>query len=119
MPLSVVNSFKALSRTNRPVYRTGGNPQLLFNFIKQLKGVVCIPVHLIDKGKNRNFTHNTNLEQLTGLSLHTLGRINHHHGGIRRHQRTVGVLRKVLVPRRVQNIDAEPAIFKLQHGRSD
>ena len=49
--------------------------------------------------------------------LHTLARVDDHNRGIRRHQGTVGILREILVSRRIQNVDAIAVIFKLQHRR--
>ena len=64
-------------------------------------------------------THHTYLEQLPRLRLHTFGRVDHHHGRIRRHQRTVRILREILMARCIQNIDAEAAVIKLQHRGSN
>ena len=64
-------------------------------------------------------THYTNLKQLDRLCLHTLGSIDHHYGGIRSHQCTVGILGKVLMSRCIQNIDTIIVIIKLQNGRSN
>ena len=46
-----------------------------------------------------------------------LAAVDDHHGGIRRHQRAVGVLGKVLVARRVQNVDAIALVLEL-HDRA-
>ena len=63
--------------------------------------------------------HRADLEQLARLRLDALAAVDDHHGGIRRHQRAVGVLGKVLMARRVQNIDAEALIAELHDGRGD
>ena len=54
-----------------------------------------------------------NLKQFPGLLLHALGRVDQHHGAIRRHQGAVGILAEVLVAGGVQDIDATIVIFKL------
>ena len=59
--------------------------------------------------------HHTDLEQFSCLRLDTLAGIDDHHGGIRRHQGTVGILREILMSRCVQNVDAIPVIIKLKH----
>ena len=117
--LPLVNPLKILSGADRPVHRTCGDPQLLLDIIQQLKGIVGISVQLIDKGKDRYMTHHTYLKELSCLRLHALGGVDHHHRRIRRHQRPVSILRKVLMSRRIQNIDTESVIGKLQHGGSD
>lgn len=63
--------------------------------------------------------HNTYLKKLTCLGLNTFGSVYHHHCRIRRHQRSVSILREILMSRRIQNIDAKAAIFKLQYRRCD
>ena len=62
-------------------------------------------------------THDTYLEKLARLCLHSFGCVNDHNRRIRRHQCSVRILRKVLMARRIQNIDAKSAIRKLQYRR--
>ena len=119
MGAPLVHALKVLSGTNRPIDGTGGDPQLFFNIIQQFKSIVGVPVHLIDKRKNRDVAHYADLEQFSGLGLHTLGSIDHHHRGIRSHQCAVSVLREILMPRRIQNIDAVTSVIELQHGRGN
>ena len=77
--IPVKHTLEGLAGTNRPVHRAGGNAKFIFNIIQKLKDIHSIPVHLIDKSKNRNMPHGTYLKQLPGLSLHTLRAVNHHH----------------------------------------
>ena len=79
-------------------------------------GISGLPVKFVDKGKNRNVAHDADLKQLDGLRLHALGAVDHHDRGVRRHQGTVGILREVLVSRRIQDIDAVSVIVKLHGG---
>ena len=60
--LAIVNTLKTLSRTDRPVDRTSGNPQHRLDIIKQFKSILCLPVHFIDKRKNRNMAHHTDFK---------------------------------------------------------
>ena len=69
--ISVIHTSELLAGTNGPVDGAGGNSQLLLNVVQQIKGIVCIPIQLVDKGKNRDMTHGTDFEQLSGLCLHT------------------------------------------------
>ena len=62
--------------------------------------------------------HSAHLEQLSGLRLHALCAVNHHDGTVCRHQRAVGILRKVLMARGVQNVNAKAVVAELHHGRS-
>ena len=63
-------------------------------------------------------THHTDFKQLSGLCLYTLGSIDDHDCRICCHQRTVRVLREVLMTRCVQDVDTKTIIIKLQHGGS-
>ena len=40
---------------------------------RQIKRIICITVHLVDKSKDRNVSHDADLEQLSCLCLDTLG----------------------------------------------
>ena len=59
------------------------------------------------------------LEQLDGLGLDALGRVDDHNGGVRCHQGAVGILREVLMSRRIQNVDALARVVELQHRGGD
>ena len=61
-------------------HRAGTDSQHLFNLIHQFKGISGLPVHLINKCKNRNMAHNADLKQLNRLGLYTFGTINYHDG---------------------------------------
>ncbi len=61
--------------------------------------------------------HGADLEELARLRLDALRAVDDHDGRVRRHQRPVGILREVLMARRVQNVDAEALILELHDGR--
>ena len=115
MGVSVINAAEFLSGTNGPVNRAGCNSQFLFDLIQKIKGIVCISVHFVDKCKNRNMAHYTDLEQLSCLRLHTLASVNDHDSGICCHQGTVGILREILMSWCIQNIDTVTVIMELKH----
>ena len=117
--LPVVNALEILAGANGPVHGISLNAQLPLHLVQQVEGVLGLPVHLINKGKNGNVPHGADLEQLPGLGLHALGTVNDHHRRVRRHQGAVGILGEVLVARGVQNVDAVAVILKLHHRRRD
>ena len=90
--ISVINSTEFLTGTDRPVDRAGCDPEFLFYFIQKIKRIICISVHLVDKSKDRNVSHDADLEQLSCLCLDTLASVDDHDCGIRCHQSTVGIL---------------------------
>ena len=111
--LAFIHALEIFPGTDRPVDRICLDTQHLFDFLHQVIWAARLAVHLIDKGKDRNVTQQTNLKQLFCLLLHALGGVDHHDGGVRRHQRPIGVLRKILVTGRIQYIDAIALIIKL------
>ena len=116
VPLPVVDPTEGASAADRPVDRAGVNPEYIFDLIQELVGISRLPVKLVDKGEDRDMPKDTDLKKLYGLRLHSLCPVDHHHRTVRRHQCPVGVLRKVLMPRRIQDIDAFPVIIELEGG---
>ena len=117
--LPVIDSLEILSASDRPVDRAGADPQHVLDVIHQFKGISGLPVHLVDERKDGDPPQDTDLKQLDGLGLHALGSVDNHDGAVRRHQGPVSVLGKVLVARRVQDIDTIVVIFKLHNRRGD
>ena len=113
---AVIYPLKFLTAADGPVDRVGLNAKLVFNFIKQVVWAAGLTVHFIDKGEDRNIAEQAYLEQLTGLRLNAFRGINNHHRGVRGHQRAIGILRKILMPGGIENIDAVAVILKL-HDR--
>ena len=117
--LPVVDALKFLAAADGPVDGVGLDAQLALQLVKQIKGILGLAVHLIDKGKDRDVPHRADLEQLARLRLDALAAVDDHDRGIRRHQRAVGILGEVLMARRVQNVDAEALIAELHDRRRD
>ena len=63
--------------------------------------------------------HYADLEQFSGLCLHTLGTVDYHDCRICCHQCTVSILREILMSRCIQNINAVTIIMKLQNRGSN
>ena len=63
--------------------------------------------------------HGTDFEQFLGLRLNALCSVNDHDSRVCRHERSVCVLREVLVSGCIENIDAAAVVFKLQHRTCD
>ena len=111
-----VHTLKCFSRTDRPVDRAGWDPQFLLDIIQQIERIFCIPVHFVDKCKDRDMAHRAYLKKFSGLRLHAFRCVDHHYCGIRGHQRTVRILREILMSRCVQDIDAVSVIIELKYG---
>ena len=116
---AVVHALEALARADRPVDRERADAQLVLDLLEQLVGVARLAVHLVDKGEDRHAAHRAYLEQLARLRLDALGGVDDHDRRVRRHQRAVGILGKVLMARGVQNVDALTLVPELQHRGRD
>ena len=67
----------------------------------------------------RNRAQPADLEQLDRLFLNTLGVVDQHDRAVRGHERTIRVLREVLMAGGVQNIDAIAVVIELHRGGRD
>ena len=112
----VIYALEVLAAADGPVHRVGLDAQLLLQLLQQLEGVPRLPIHLVDKGEDGDVPHGAHLEQLAGLGLHALGRINDHHRAVRGHEGAVGVLGEVLVAGGVQDVDAVALVLELHDG---
>ena len=110
---AVKHALELFAAADGPVHRVGFDAQDRLNVFHQFKRVAGFAVHLVDEGENGDMAQGADLEQLDGLGLNTLGGVDDHDGGIRRHQGTVGILGEVLVAGGIQNVDALALIVEL------
>jgi hypothetical protein len=89
--------------------------QQFADLVEQLEGIAALAVDLVDEGDDRYVAQPTDLEQLAGLGLDALGRVDHHDRGIDRGQGPVGILAEVLVARRVEQVEGDAAVFEGHH----
>ncbi|MNC26072.1 hypothetical protein D3C75_741890 [compost metagenome] len=113
--LPVIDAAELLAGADGPVHGIGTDTQQVLNLLKKLERVSALPVQLVDEGKDGNTPLAANLEQLLGLGLDTLGRVDEHHRAVCCRQSPVGVFTEVLVTRCVQNIDAVAFVVELHH----
>ena len=77
---TVIYALKVLAASNGPVDRTGADSQDILNLIHQFIRVPCLTVKFVDECKDGDMAHDTDLKELNGLGLHTLGTVNDHDG---------------------------------------
>src|SRR3546814_363359 len=105
------------SHADRPALRRDVEREHVGNLVHQLKAVAPLAVDLVDEGDDRDRTQAADLEQLARLRLYALGGIDHHYRRIDCGQRAVGILGKVLVPRRVEQVEGNAVLGEGHHAR--
>ena len=113
--LALIDALKVAVHADGPVHGAGADAQHLLQLLHQRKGVLAGAVHLVDEGEDGDVAQAADLEELDGLFLYALGRVDEHDRRVRRHQHAVGILAEILVAGGVQNVDAVAVVFKL-HG---
>ena len=101
----IVGADEVAALPDRPGHRRGIERQRLLDLVEQIERIAALAVHLVDEGDDRNVAQPADLEQLAGARLDALGGVDHHHRGIDRRQRAIGVFGKVLVARRVEQVE--------------
>ena len=81
--------------------------------------MAALAVDLVDEGDDRDVAQPADLEELSGLALDALRRVDHHDGGIDGGQRAVGILGKILVARRVEQVEDQPVALEAHDRRGD
>ena len=100
--VEVVNAAEIAAHADGPVDGCAGNAQHFFNLVHQFDGVTDVTVEFVDEGDDGRVPEATDIHQLDGAVLNTLGAVDHHERGVDRRQGPIGVLRKVLVARCIQ-----------------
>jgi hypothetical protein len=113
---AIVHAQKLRPIRHGPGDGTAGNPKLRLHIIQKLERRHAETIAFVHKGEDGDPPEPAHLEQLPGLLFHALPVIEEHDGSIRRHQGSIRVFRKVLVARRIEQIDAVAIIVKLEYG---
>ena len=114
------NKFqRSLAAADRPGDRRRLERQGLFDLVQQFERIAALAVELIDEGDDRDVAQPADFEQFSRARLYALGGVDDHDGGVDRRQRAIGVFRKVLVARRVQQVEDAIAIFEGHHRGDD
>ena len=117
--IEVVNTFKRGTGADRPRQRTYFDLQFGLDLVEQVERILAGTVEFIDENHHRGLAHTANLHQLTRLGLDTFRTVDHDDHAIDRRQRAVGVFGKILVPRRIEDIDLAILILETHHRGRD
>jgi len=116
VPGEIVYPLELAAHADRPAHRAHVQRQRVGHFVEQREAVTPFAIDLVDEGDDGDVAQPAHLEQLARLRLDALGGVDHHHGGIHRGQRAVGVLGKILVPRRIEQIEGDPVPLEGHDG---
>ena len=115
----MISATEAFAAADRPGHRRGVERQLLLDLVENFERIARLAVHLVDEGDDRDVAQPAHLEQLQRARLDALGGVDHHHGGVHRRQRAIGVVGEVFMARRVEQVEDMVAIFERHHGSDD
>ncbi|OAV74656.1 hypothetical protein Barb7_01806 [Bacteroidales bacterium Barb7] len=113
----IIDTLEALPHVNRPAQGAHLDMQFLFHLIQEVERVFPVTIHLVDKHDDGRFPHTANFHQFAGLRFHPFGGINDDDDTVHRRQRAEGILGKVLMTGRIQDINLMVGIIK-SHDRS-
>ncbi len=113
----VVHAAEGLAHADRPGHRRALHLQHVLDFIEQLDGRAAFAVELVDEGDDGRVAQAADVEQLDGLRFHPVDGVDHHHRGVHRGQRAVGVFGEVLVAGGVEQVDDVLTVRELHHRR--
>ena len=116
---AVVYADQPTVLSNRPGRGEGTDAQLRMHVVDDAEGVLTDSVALVHEREDRESAALADAEQLARLALHALPVVEKHDGAVGGGQRAVRVLGEILVPGRVEQIDAEARIVEVQHARGD
>ncbi len=102
-----------------PIHRDRVDAEDGFELIQKLESRAGRAVELVHESENRHSAFAANLEEFSRLRLDALAGVHHHHGGIHGGEHAVGILREILVARRVEEVHHAAVVVELQNGRAD
>ena len=117
--LYVDGADEIAATADRPGDRRGVERQRLFDLVDQIERVAALAIHLVDERDDRDVAQPAHFEQLAGARLDAARGVDHHHRRIDGGERAVGVFRKVLVARRVEQVEDAAVVFEGHHRGDD
>jgi hypothetical protein len=87
----------------------------LFDFIEQIERFATFAVQLINERENWRIAQTAHFHELDGALFDAFGTVDHHERRIHSSKRAIGVFGKILVPRRIEQIDNVILIRELHY----
>ena len=111
----IEHAFELAAHADRIGLRTDVEREHVGDLVEQFEHRPAFAVDLVDEGDDRHAAQATDLEQLARLRLDALRGVDHHHGGIDRGQRAIGIFGEVFVPRRVEQVEGDSITLEGHH----
>ncbi len=115
----VIHATESLAHADRPGNGGALDLQYRFDFIEQFKRIARFAIHLVHERQDRRGAHAAHVQQLDRLLFDALGGIDHHQGRIDCRQHAIGIFRKILVSRRIEQVHDVIAVVELHHRARD
>jgi hypothetical protein len=114
--VQVVDTLEVHSHSDGPGEGTRMDAEFALEFVEQGEGLVSFAVELVDEGDHRRRTHAADVHQFARLFLDALRRVDDEDHAVHRRQRSVGVLREILVSGCIENGDLAAVVLE-SHDR--
>jgi len=114
--IEMVDAFQFPTHADGPGDRRAADFENFLHLVQQFDGFAAVPVQLVDEREDRCIAQPADLHQLDGALLDAASAVDHHQRRIHGGQGAVGVLGKILVAGRVEQVDDAVAVGKL-HDR--
>ena len=111
----VENPFKLAAHTDGPIHWADVKLQLISDLIEQREAVAALAVNLVDEGNDRDGAQAADLKQFARLRLNPARCVDHHHRTVNGGERAIGIFGKILMPRRIEQIEGEAVSLKCHH----
>ena len=116
---AIIDAGKTIAQTERPVHRCGADAEHRLEFVDQLQRRAGRTVELVHEGENGHPAFATHFKELASLRLDPLPCVDDHDRGINSREHAVGVFRKVLVARCIEQVHHAATVFELEHRGRD
>src|SRR5690606_10456077 len=112
---NVINPLEVITHTNREAQWCHSKTQFLLYFIHQIESIVSFSIEFVDENNHRDVSHTTNFNEFFGLLFYPFGNVYYYDYAIYGCKGTIGIFCKILVPRRIENIDFFSFIIECQN----
>jgi hypothetical protein len=111
----IVDPLELATHADRPGHRRHVEREHVGNLVERLEHLPAFAIDLVDEGDDRHRAQAADFEQFARLRLDALGGVDHHHCRIDCGQGAIGILGKVLMARRVEQVEGDSLALERHH----